>query len=294
MSRTIVVGLDGSPESLAAAAWAADEALRRGAALRLVHVDEPELRPPSWPVPGGDRRAVLDGVLTERAADLTARHPGLRVTLERLTGVPGEELAELSGGTDLIVLGSRGLGRISGFVTGSVAGATVARAGCPVALVRAAGAEGTGTVLLGLALPEPADALITFAFEEAERRGAELLAVHAWNVPSVAELAPGGGYLPGSQGPGVDAGVLAAVGADSERRASAVLAPWRAKYPEVAVRERVTRGRAARLLLEEAPDAALVVTGRRMRTTRLGAHIGPVTHALIHHCPAPLVVVPHE
>ncbi|RBM19728.1 universal stress protein [Streptomyces sp. PT12] len=284
MSRAIVVGLDGSPESLAAAAWAADEALRRGAALRLVHVDEPELRPPSWPVQGADRRAALDGVLTERAADLTARHPGLRVTLERLSGVPGVELAELSGATDLVVLGSRGLGRISGFVTGSVAGATVARAGCPVALVRAAGAEGTGTVLLGLDLRDSADELITFAFDEAERRGAELLAVHAWDVPSLAELAPSG----------IDPGVLAAVGADSARRVSAVLGPWRTKYPDVAVRERVTRGRAAQLLVEEAPDAALVVTGRRMRVTRLGAHIGPVTHALIHHCPAPLVVVPHE
>ena len=37
MSRTIVVGLDGSPESLAAAEWAAREALRTDARLRLVH-----------------------------------------------------------------------------------------------------------------------------------------------------------------------------------------------------------------------------------------------------------------
>ncbi|WP_308403962.1 universal stress protein [Streptomyces sudanensis] len=48
MSHTVVVGLDGSRESAAAADWAAEEALRREAPLRLLQVwngdDDPRTR----------------------------------------------------------------------------------------------------------------------------------------------------------------------------------------------------------------------------------------------------------
>ncbi|WP_159062426.1 universal stress protein, partial [Streptomyces caniscabiei] len=40
MSRTVTVGIDGSPESLAAAAWAAREARLRALPLRLLNVWE--------------------------------------------------------------------------------------------------------------------------------------------------------------------------------------------------------------------------------------------------------------
>ena len=41
MTRTVTVGLDGSPESRAAAEWAAREAQLRGLPLKIVHVFEP-------------------------------------------------------------------------------------------------------------------------------------------------------------------------------------------------------------------------------------------------------------
>ncbi|MGW2643273.1 universal stress protein, partial [Streptomyces sp. NPDC001348] len=41
MPRTITVGLDGSPESRAAAEWAAREATLRGLPVKLVQVWEP-------------------------------------------------------------------------------------------------------------------------------------------------------------------------------------------------------------------------------------------------------------
>jgi nucleotide-binding universal stress UspA family protein len=72
-----------------------------------------------------------------------------------------------------------------------------------------------------------------------------------------------------------------------------VLAPWRERHPGVEVRPRALVGRAAHHLLEAAENASLVVVGRRNRRTRLGFHTGPVTHALMHHSPAPVAVVPH-
>ena len=50
----------------------------------------------------------------------------------------------------------------------------------------------------------------------------------------------------------------------------------------------------ANLLVAASREASLVVVGRRVRRNPLGAHIGPVTHAVLHHSTAPVAVVPHE
>ncbi len=53
------------------------------------------------------------------------------------------------------------------------------------------------------------------------------------------------------------------------------------------------RGTAAQVLLDEARDASLVVVGRRVRSGSFGAHIGHVTHSVLHHAAAPVAVVAH-
>jgi nucleotide-binding universal stress UspA family protein len=60
------------------------------------------------------------------------------------------------------------------------------------------------------------------------------------------------------------------------------------------VTEHAVIGQAARHLIEAASDASLVVVGRRARRLSIGTHIGPVTHAVLHHSPAPVAVVPHD
>ncbi|WP_179202557.1 universal stress protein, partial [Streptomyces caniscabiei] len=44
---------------------------------------------------------------------------------------------------------------------------------------------------------------------------------------------------------------------------------------------------------EASRDACLVVVGRHVRRSPLGAHIGPVAHAVLHHAGVPVAVVPH-
>ncbi|WP_399070003.1 universal stress protein [Streptomyces stackebrandtii] len=41
-------------------------------------------------------------------------------------------------------------------------------------------------------------------------------------------------------------------------------------------------------------DTGLAVVGRRTRRAQLGAHLGSVTHAVLHHCVSPVAVVPHK
>ncbi|MEU6378712.1 universal stress protein [Streptomyces sp. NPDC046909] len=281
MSRPVTVGLDGSPESVVAADWAAHEAALLGLPLRLVHAgDQP---PHDWvpfageavPPPGADRAAHL---LREAEASLARRHPGLRVTSEQLAGRPAVALVAAAREAEMLVLGSRGLGRAAGYLLGSVASAVVARAARPVVLVRA----GTGTddgqrpesrgavpspdVVLGLGLHDlPADPLLAFAFEAAARRSAVLRIVH--------------GRKPGAH-------------PAEEAEPTGALRPWQDKFPGVEVTQEAVIGSPGPHLVDSSRDAALVVVGRRNRAALVGPHIGPVTHQVLQGAAAPVAVVP--
>ncbi|MFI5675525.1 universal stress protein [Streptomyces cellulosae] len=300
MIRTVVAGIDGSPESRAAAEWAAREAKLRGLSLKLVHVWEPAPDPLAQaPVFGAETRAHWsERVLRETAEGLALRHPGVDVTRRQLTGRPADALVDEAQDADLLVLGSRALTGIGGFLVGSVGQAVVARIEVPVVLVRAgeqaadehtmdpvgipSAATGFRPVVLGLDTDNPDDTVIAFAFEEAARRGAALRVVHGWNLPPY--------YVYGLAADPEFDGELDRADADA---LAAVLRPWRAKHPDVEVAEVSEAGSPANHLIDASRDASLVVVGRRIRRSPIGAHIGPVTHAVMHHSTAPVAVVAH-
>ncbi|ARP70484.1 universal stress protein [Streptomyces pluripotens] len=301
MSRTITVGIDGSPESRAAAEWAGREAALRGLPVRLVQVWEPVPDPVAQaPLLGAEtHQHGTEGILKEAAEGLRLRHPGIEVTTEQLTGRPAEALARVAREAELLVLGSRGLGGIGGFLIGSVGLSAVAHTERPVVLVRAgeqaadehetdaaAGAASTGDsfrpVVLGLDVGRPHDALIGFAFEAAARRNAPLRVVHGSNPPPY--------YVYG-------AALEPAVEQALEQRDAAMLteelSPWREKFPDVEVVEEPGYGSPSVRLIDASREASLVVVGRRVREGALGAHIGSVTHAVLHHATAPVAVIAH-
>jgi len=294
MVRHVITGVDGSPESLAAAHWAAREALRRGASLNLVHAWQRHPRPaPSVPA---DRTGHewAEQILDRAAGSIRAAHPGLRVVERLVSGSAAAALLAAAGDTELLVLGSRGLGPVAGFMVGSVSQRVVARSSRPLVLVRAGGSaaaehfsvlDGVSPeevpetpyrdVVLGLDTRRPRDEPIAFAFESARRRGATLHVIHAFATP---------------RGPVSGPELLAA----RERAVVAALRPWCEKFPGVSVVETVSEGRAATALVGAAAGASLVVVGRRPRDRRLGPHIGAVTHAVLHHVGCPVAVVPHD
>ncbi|MFF3941054.1 universal stress protein [Streptomyces phaeofaciens] len=301
----IIVGLDGSPESLAAADWAAREAAQREVPLRLVHAGEP-LRPLYAPFAGVPAPTAIDArrewaayLLHEAESRLTRRHPGLRITTEQAEEQAVPTLLAAAADSAMLVLGSRGLGTVAGFLVGSVALAVVARAERPVVLVRGGGhaedehvPDGTGTgsittpyrdVVLGLDVEDPADTVIEFAFEAARRRATRLRVVHGWNPAATY------GY-----GAVLDAGLNAELAEETRHALSDVLRPWKDKFPGVEVRAQAVIGGAGRHLVHASRDAALVVVGRKRRHAALGGRIGPVTHAVLQHAFAPVAVVPHD
>ncbi|MGW2099690.1 universal stress protein [Streptomyces olivaceoviridis] len=300
MSRTVTVGLDDSPESRAAAEWAAREALLRRLPLKIVHVQGPRprqvARMPSRDPAGSRRRAQQ---LTDESADgIRLRHPGVEVITEQLTGTVVEVLGEAADHAELLVLGSRGVGGFGGFVLGSVSLGVVARAERPVVLVRAgeqaadehrmdpsgvpSAAAPFRPVVLGLDLDHPDDTLLDFAFDAAARRKAALRAVHAWSEPSAS--------FHGFSG---DARLHNSLERGQATLLGKVLRPWRQKFPDVEVIETSRCGSAPQVLVNDSRDASLVVVGRRVRPHSFGAHIGHVTHAALHHIAAPVAVVAH-
>ncbi|KPI19035.1 UspA domain-containing protein [Actinobacteria bacterium OK074] len=293
MVRPVVVGLDGSRESLAAADWAAGEALRRGAPLRLVHAWEAASPEPSTLPELDAPRYWARRILREAVERLGERRPQVRPDVEQIAKSPADALVSAGAEAGLLVLGSRAFSGFGGFFAGSVALATVARAVRPVVLVRAdatpeservPGADGLPSahapyrpVVVGVDTEQQCEEVLAFAFESAVLRSAPLRVVHAWRPPL-------------ALGPGPETAPLREA---AERELDTVLGPWREKYPAVEVDRRVEHGRTAQSLLDAAADSCLLVVGRRIRTAGFGTHTGPVAHAVMHHVRCPIAVVPH-
>jgi nucleotide-binding universal stress UspA family protein len=296
MSRTVAVGLDGSPESQAAAEWAAREARLRALSLKLVNVWGPVPTPMGEdpPLDTGTLQHWTERIPREAATRIRARHPGLDVTVEQCHGWAGEVLVEVAKESELLALGSRGLSGVGGFMIGSVGMTVVAHAERPVVLVRAGGPDvrehtrdhAADTpyrpVVLGVDTEHPDDALLEFAFDAADRRATTLHAVHGWTVPPHDWYASAGHRL------------NADLAMKEAAALTATLRPWRQKFPAVDVMEDSRPARAADLLVEASFDASLVVVGRWNRRSPLGVHTGPVTHAVLHHCTVPVAVVSHR
>ncbi|GGT21328.1 universal stress protein [Streptomyces chromofuscus] len=301
MSRNVTVGLDGSSESRAAAEWAAREAKLRGLPLRLVHVWEPVPEPMAQaPLLGAETQAHWSERIPREAAEgLRLRHPGVRVEREQIPGGPMDALVKASKAAELLVLGSRGLSGIGGFLVGSVGMSVIAHTDTPVVLVRAgeqaadehekdpAGIPSAATpyrpVVLGLDTGHPDDTVIAFAFEEAARRDTALRVVHGWSLPP---------YF--AYGMPADLEFHAELGRQEAAALTAVLRPWRQKYPDVEVVEESRSGSPANHVIDASREASLVVVGRRVRRSPFGVHVGPVTHAVLHHAAAPVAVVAHD
>jgi hypothetical protein len=69
-------------------------------------------------------------------SETLAAHPGLRIASATEVTSPSQALTEASNDAALVVLGSRGHGRVLGALLGSVAFAVAARASCPVIVVK--------------------------------------------------------------------------------------------------------------------------------------------------------------
>jgi nucleotide-binding universal stress UspA family protein len=145
----IMAAVDGSTPSLKAVALAADLAGKYGAELMLATVPQEFSAALTAELKTYVRLEHIDTPLTELAsvhaenvlagARLEAQAKGAtRISTRSSAGDPAEEIIALAkdGRADLIVIGSRGHGRLAGLLLGSVAQKVLAHASCPVLVVR--------------------------------------------------------------------------------------------------------------------------------------------------------------
>lgn len=280
----VVVGTDGSAHAAKAVLWAAGEAEARKQPLNIVHATDTEAR--ARHLSSDAVRLVLDsggGLLDEAAGEVRGAFPGVPVAMTLSEAGAAESLLTAAGVDGTIVVGSRGLGGFSALLLGSVGLRVAARAEGPVIVVRGdVEPAATGVVVVGVRDDRDLDAL-RFAAWTAQQRKALLRVLSAWmflqNVGSMAPMFD-------------DASEIASAQLAETAR---IVAPVRKEFPDLAVTEHIVRAvSAAGALVEAAADADLLVVGARRPTHAIGSRLGPVAHAVLHHAPCPVAVVPHR
>lgn len=264
--KPVVVGTDGSGGSLCAAEWAAAEAVRRSAPLRIMSV----MAIPAHVSSAGDSPVTLDDLMgsvyaqslqetAERAATVA---PAVRITTELMTGSPSHLLADAADAATMLVVGAYGMG--GGYDQPGAGPDTryvTAHATCPVAVIRGPGGIEHGEIAVGVRNVDDAQAALQFAFEEAALREAHLSVVHACdaNNPPTSHFAES-------------------------------LSNWQRLFPQVPVSYKQVSGPPGRILTAYTGFSDLTVVGRRDDAGGIGH--GSTVRALLKHAQAPVVIVP--
>ncbi|MGW2099689.1 universal stress protein [Streptomyces olivaceoviridis] len=274
----LVVGVDGSEPSMRAVDWAADEAVLRGASLRLVYASLWERYEGAVPVQeSGDPSEEMMAEEIVGAAERRARRrrPGVKVTTDVLPEEPEYGLIRESGSALAVVLGCRGRGGVAESLLGSVSVAVAGHALCPVVVLRGndgdqARSAARGRVVLGVGAEPAGSAAVRFAIEEAVLRGVPLEAVRAWHRPL---------HEPRAH--------------PRERQAAETVEDALRDLPSgLPVRRRTVEGHVRDALSALSREADLLVVGARRRRGHPGLRPGRVVHGVLRHAACPVAVVP--
>jgi len=290
--KPIVVGYDGSEPSQMALRWALDEAGLRHLPVTILHAQPSEAVLTGLGLgyydPDGTAQTTAEALLAEARDKAETWAPDVHVRTRLDADPPAVALLDAMNEATLVVVGSRGRGGFGELLVGSTSLHTATHGRVPVVLVRAdtSGAEGpeAGRIVVGVDGSDAAQDALRFGFEEAEVRKVGLTALRAWKSPYFDSTGAKGGTIPAH----VEDEVLV----PGERTVlHDSVAQWHAKHPDVDVRERLVHGDAAAALIEAGRGAELVVVGSRGRGGFRSVMLGSVSHAVLHHSTAPVVVV---
>lgn len=138
-----------------------------------------------------------------------------------------------------------------------------------------------GGIVVGVDGSQSSAAALRWALDEAERTGAAVRAVTAWETPTNwGKPVP---VYPGDH-PEVDV----------EARLARIVGDSTAGRPSLRVTREVVEGHPAQVLIDRARGADLLVVGQRGFGGFAGTLTGSVSQKCVHHASCPVVVVPPE
>lgn len=285
-NSTVVVGVDGSEDSHRALQWAAREARQRGTTLHIVHAfpTDPPVAAGREPDARAGAQEVVDAA-ANRARERTNETVAVEATI--VDGPPAKALVDESQRHALLVVGNRGQGGFAELLLGSVPVHVTAYAACPVVVVprhnQTSPAAAAGPLVVGVDASEGSTRAIEFAFARAHERGAGLVALHAWQLPTAYSAAAAAELLKTDSDQAEHA---------ARTRLASAVAPWQDRHPKVTVDQRTVHGHTVGALVEaSAQGAQAVVVGARGHGTLVGLALGSVSQGLLHHARSPVIVV---
>lgn len=280
---TVVVGIDGSEQALAAVRFGAREAERWGAELVLAHV-MPDYVPlsPMLPLMPDDLVELGDRLLAAAVSEAGQASPGLRVTTRLLRGTAVTQLVRLTDGARLVVLGRETTPAWARVFIGAVTMGVAARADCPVCSVPekwTPDPTADQTVVVGFESSQFDAALLEYAVGRAADLGASLTVLHAWELPGVYD------NIIVRRTHDLDWNTAA------RERISEVLETIRPLGPEVDVDVQIRHRQPALALREASRTADRLILGRHGQGPSV-RHLGSTARALLREAACPVVVVP--
>jgi nucleotide-binding universal stress UspA family protein len=279
--RGVIVGVDGSHESMAALRWAAYAADLHGARLTVVaaHPVPPEAGPglSSLIEDAHEHARLAADAARER---LGARRPGGQdVETLVLPGNAARVLVQRSTVDDLVVVGRRGLGAFDRALLGSTSSALATAVSGTVAVVPAGVlTEVPRRIRVGVGPVDEPDVLGT-AFAEADARGCPLQVLHVTGTDPISSALLDGDPV-----------------ASSWREVAVTdlpdrLARWSDKYPKVSYTVVIRRGDPITTLLRGLSQEDVLVLGGRRHSAVTGRLLRSVPDAVLRAAPCPVVVV---
>ncbi len=286
----IVVGSNGQPDSQAALEWAAGEACRRHADMRIVYVMS---MPAVLVGPTGDASALPEEVF-ESAHEITkvaaaaVRDRGVdSVETAVEVGSPAAVMVRESEDAELVVLGSHSHGDVATALLGSVMVTVTSHAHCPVVVVRPGAVDRLDAehgIVVGVDGSRQAGDAVAFAADMAARAVVPLVVLSAWHLPRHGPLAAGWS-LTGKDENRAKAESLA------REPVERIVQRLGTTHPQVQVVGRVVEGDAGSVLAEAGRRAGLVVVGSRGLGGFRGLLLGSVSHHVVHDATCPVAVV---